>query len=181
MKTYLALLRGINVSGHHIIKMDALKKSMEAIGFSNVMTYIQSGNVFVDSEEESAAKVGFLIKQEIFKVFGHDVAVIMISKAALQACLDRNEFVNEAAVDLKKLYVAFLSAELPDSMISQLNLNFIKPDKIQLDGNRIYLKYDVSPAKTRLDNKWIEKNMNVIATTRNWNTINKLLALFKGD
>jgi uncharacterized protein (DUF1697 family) len=177
MKTHLALLRGINVSGHKMINMVALKKALEAIGFDNVRTYINSGNVFVDSDED-AAKVGFMIKQEIFKEFGHDVPVIIIDKEDLQACLVRNEFLKEEGVDLKKLYVSFISSMLPDNMITQLNLNFIKPDEIQLDGKRIYLKYDISPAKTRLDNKWIEKSMNVVSTTRNWNTVNKLLEMF---
>ena len=176
---HLALLRGINVSGHNMIKMDALKKALESIGFKDVVTYIQSGNVFVESEEVSAAKVGFLITQEIFKTFGHDVPTIVISKEDLQSCLDRNLFLKDKNVDLKKLYVSFLTSELPENMMTQINLNFIKPDLIQLDGKRIYLKYDISPAKTRLDNKWIEKNMNVIATTRNWNTVNKLLELFE--
>lgn len=180
MKTHLALLRGINVSGHKMIKMDALKKALESIGFTNVVTYIQSGNVFVTTAEESPTKVGFLIKQEIFKSFGHDVPVIVIGKDDLQACLDRNLFLNEAEIDLKKLYVSFISSELPENMITQLNLNFIKPDEIQLDGKRIYLKYDISPAKTKLDNKWIEKSMNVVSTTRNWNTVNKLLEMFRG-
>ena len=175
---HLALLRGINVSGHKMIKMEALKNALESIGFTNVITYIQSGNVFVNTPEESPSKVGFLIKQEIFKSFGHDVPVIVIGKSDLQACLDRNLFLNESEIDLKKLYVSFISSELPENMISQLNLNFIKPDEIQLDGKRIYLKYDTSPAKTRLDNKWIEKSMNVVSTTRNWNTVNKLLELF---
>jgi uncharacterized protein (DUF1697 family) len=175
---HLALLRGINVSGHKMIKMDALKKALESIGFTNVITYIQSGNVFVTTDEESPAKVGFLIKQEIFKSFGHDVPVLVIGKDDLQACLDRNLFLNDENVDLKKLYVSFISSELPENMITQLNLNFIKPDEIQLDGKRIYLKYDISPAKTKLDNKWIEKSMNVVSTTRNWNTVNKLLELF---
>jgi uncharacterized protein (DUF1697 family) len=178
MKTHLVLLRGINVSGHKMIKMEALKKALESIGFTNVVTYIQSGNVFVTTDEESPSKVGFLIKQEIFKTFGHDVPVIVIGKDDLQACLDRNLFLNEEGVDLKKLYVSFISSELPENMITQLNLNFIKPDEIQLDGKRIYLKYDISPAKTKLDNKWIEKSMNVVSTTRNWNTVNKLLELF---
>lgn len=179
MHTHLALLRGINVSGHKMINMVALKKALEGIGFTNVVTYIQSGNVFLDTEEESQGKVGFLIKQEIFKQFGHDVPVIVIGKEDLQACLDRNLFLNDEGVDLKKLYVSFISSELPENMITQLNLNFIKPDEIQLDGKRIYLKYDVSPAKTRLDNKWIEKSMNVVSTTRNWNTVNKLLEMFE--
>ena len=178
MYTHLALLRGINVSGHKMINMAALKKALEAVGFQKVVTYIQSGNVFVDTEEESPGKVGFIIKQEIFKEFGHDVPVIVIGKEDLQACLDRNLFLNEAEIDLKKLYVSFISSELPDNMITQLNLNFIKPDEIQLDGKRIYLKYDISPAKTKLDNKWIEKSMNVVSTTRNWNTVKALLKMF---
>jgi len=177
--THLALLRGINVSGHKMINMVALKKALEGIGYTNVVTYIQSGNVFVDTDEESMSKVGFLIKQEIFKEFGHDVPVIVIGKEDLQACLDRNLFLNEDEIDLKKLYVSFISSELPENMITQLNLNFIKPDEIQLDGKRIYLKYDISPAKTKLDNKWIEKSMNVVSTTRNWNTVNTLLKIFK--
>jgi len=160
--------------------MDALKKALESIGFTNVVTYIQSGNVFVTTAEESPTKVGFLIKQEIFKSFGHDVPVIVLGKDDLQACLDRNLFLNDAEIDLKKLYVSFISSELPENMITQLNLNFIKPDEIQLDGKRIYLKYDISPAKTKLDNKWIEKSMNVVSTTRNWNTVNKLLEMFRG-
>ena len=179
MYTHLALLRGINVSGHKMINMVAFKKALEAVGFQKVVTYIQSGNVFVDSEEESPGKVGFIIKQEIFKEFGHDVPVIVIGKEDLQACLDRNLFLNEAEIDLKKLYVSFISSELPDNMITQLNLNFIKPDEIQLDGKRIYLKYDISPAKTKLDNKWIEKSMNVVSTTRNWNTVKTLLKMFE--
>lgn len=179
MYTHLALLRGINVSGHKMINMVALKKALEGIGYTNVVTYIQSGNVFVDTDEESMSKVGFLIKQEIFKEFGHDVPVIVIGKEDLQACLDRNLFLNENEIDLKKLYVSFISSELPENMITQLNLNFIKPDQIQLDGKRIYLKYDISPAKTKLDNKWIEKSMNVVSTTRNWNTVNTLLKIFK--
>jgi uncharacterized protein (DUF1697 family) len=178
MKTHLALLRGINVSGHKMINMIALKKALESIGFTDVVTYIQSGNVFVTTAEESPTKVGFLIKQEIFKSFGHDVPVIVVGKDDLQACLERNLFLNETEIDLKKLYVSFISSELPENMITQLNLNFIKPDEIQLDGKRIYLKYDISPAKTRLDNKWIEKSMNVVSTTRNWNTVNKLLEMF---
>lgn len=179
MTTHLALLRGINVSGHKMIKMDALKNALESIGFTNVVTYIQSGNVFVNSVEENPAKIGFLIKQEIFKTFGFDVPIIVIGKEDLQACLDRNLFLNEVNVDLKKLYVSFISSQLPENMITQLNLNFIKPDEIQLDGRRVYIKYDISPAKTKLDNNWIEKKMNVTSTIRNWNTVNKLMELFE--
>lgn len=181
MQTHLALLCGINVSGQKLIKMEELRRCLEGVGFINVRTYIQSGNVFVTSEEADGNRVANQIREAILNSFGYDVPVLIIGKEDLQACLERNRFLDEEGVDLKKLYVSFISAEVPEQMVTQLNLNFIEPDKIQLDGRRIYLKYHSSPANTKLDNKWIEKSMNVISTTRNWNTVNKLLEMFKGS
>ena len=178
MHTHLALLRGINVSGQKLIKMEDLRRSLEGVGFLNVRTYIQSGNVFVSTEEENPGVVSDMIHNAILNSFGFDVPVFVIGKEDLQSCLERNRFLDEEGIDLKKLYVSFISTEVPDQMITQLNLNFIEPDKIQLDGRRIYLKYHSSPADTKLDNKWIEKSMNVVSTTRNWNTVNKLLEMF---
>lgn len=176
---HLALLRGINVSGHNMIKMDALKTTLEAIGFTNVETYIQTGNVFVETEEESSFSVGFKIKQEIFKVFGHDVPVIVISKNDLELCLKNNPFLKGKEVDTKKLYIAFISKELSSSAINELKISQFKPDEAVVDGNRIFIKYDVGAGKTRLDQKYIEKKLNVTATIRNWNTVNKLLEMFE--
>jgi len=178
MKTYLALLRGINVSGHNMIKMDTLKNLLENAEFQNVRTYIQTGNVFIDSEEDQAASVGFKIKQEIFKVLGLDVPVVMISKSDLQACFINNSFVMEKECDFKKLYVAFVSKELQGSAINDLKISQFKPDEAQIDGNRIYIKYAIGAGNTRLDQKYIEKKLNVIATIRNWNTVINLLALY---
>ena len=178
MKTHLALLRGINVYGHNMIKMDTLKNLLENAGFQNVRTYIQTGNVFIDSEEDQAASVGFKIKQEIFKVLGLDVPVVMISKSDLQACFINNSFVMEKECDFKKLYVAFVSKELQGSAINDLKISQFKPDEAQIDGNRIYIKYAIGAGNTRLDQKYIEKKLNVIATIRNWNTVINLLALY---
>lgn len=179
MITHLALLRGINVSGHNMIKMEALKTTLEAIGFQNVQTYIQSGNVFVDTDEENAAAVGFKIKQEIFKVFGHEVPVVVIGKADLEACFKNNPFLKEKDFDTKKLYVAFLSMELKSDSINDLKMSQVKPDEANIDGNKIYIKYAVGAGKTRLEQKYIEKKLNVIATIRNWNTVTQLLKMYE--
>ncbi len=178
MKRHLALLRGINVSGHNMIKMEALKTTLEIIGFTNVVTYIQSGNVFVEADEESGFSVGFKIKQEIYKTFGHEVPVIVIGKQDLESCLTNNPFLKEKEVDTKKLYVAFLSKEMSSTAINELKISQFKPDEAVVDGNRIFIKYDVGAGKTRLDQKYIEKKLNVVATMRNWNTVNKLLEMF---
>lgn len=179
MTTHLALLRGINVSGHNMMKMDALKTTLEAIGFKNVLTYIQSGNVFVDSEDENAAAVGFKIKQEIFKAFGHEVPVVVIGKSDLEICFKNNTFLKEKEIDTKKLYVAFISSVLRSDSINDLKISQVKPDEASIDANRIYIKYAVGAGKTRLDQKYIEKKLNVTATIRNWNTVTQLLKMFE--
>ena len=178
MTTHLALLRGINVSGHNMIKMEALKTALENIGFQNVTTYIQSGNVFVTTEEENPAKVGFLIKQEIFKAFGHEVPVVVIAKSDLEACLTNNPYLKEKDLDTKKLYVAFVSMALRNEAINDLKMSQVKPDQAHIDTNRIYIKYAVGAGKTRLDQKYIEKKLNVTATIRNWNTVTHLLEMY---
>ena len=179
MAKHLALLRGINVSGHNMIKMDALKKMLENMGFQNVETYIQSGNVFVDSDEENAASVGFKIKQEISKVFGHDVPVVMVSKSDLELCFKNNPYLKEKDCDTKKVYVAFISKELSPLAINDLKISNFKPDEAAIDASRIYIKYAVGAGKTKLDQKYIEKKINVTATIRNWNTVTTLLSMFE--
>ena len=179
MTKHLALLRGINVSGHNMIKMEALKAALEAIGFTNVVTYIQSGNVFVETEEESSFGVGFKIKQEIFKTFGHEVPVIVIGKNDLELCFKNNPFLKQKDSDTKKLYVAFISKELSSSAINELKISQFKPDEAVIDGNRIFIKYDIGAGKTRLDQKYIEKKLNVTATMRNYNTVSKLLEMYQ--
>lgn len=178
MTTHLVLLRGINVSGHNMMKMEVLKTTLEKIGFQNVQTYIQSGNVFVDSEEENPSKVGFQIKQEIFKAFGYEVPVIVINKKDLENCLSNNPFLKEAAVDTKKLYVAFVSIALKKESINDLKMSQVKPDEAIIDENKIYIKYAVGAGKTRFDQKYIEKKLNLTATIRNWNTVTQLLKMY---
>ncbi|TDP03076.1 DUF1697 domain-containing protein [Flavobacterium sp. 245] len=180
MKTHLALLRGINVSGHNMMKMEALKTMLENMGFQNIRTYLQSGNVFVDSEEE-ASKVGFMIKQEIFKVFGHEVPVIVIAKEDLEMCFKNSPYLKEKDLDTKKLYVAFVSTELKKENINDLKISQFKPDEASIDGNRIFIKYAIGAGKTRLEGKYIEKKLNVIVTMRNWNTVTNLLAMYSEE
>lgn len=179
MKTHLALLRGINVSGHNMIKMEALKQLLEGIGYQKVVTYIQSGNVFVDAEETHGASVGFKIKQELFRQMGLEVPVVVVDKTDLEACFSNNPFLKEKEVDTKKLYVAFISKELNSSHLNDLKMSQFKPDEVHIDGCRIYIKYAVGAGKTRFDQKYIEKKLNVTATIRNWNTVTTLLKMFE--
>ena len=139
-----------------------------------------AGNVFVDSEED-ASKVGFMIKQEIFKVFGHEVPTIVITKEDLELCFKNSPFLKEKDIDTKKLYVAFVSTQLKKENINDLKISQFKPDEASIDGNRIFIKYAVGAGKTRFDQKYIEKKLNVTATIRNWNTVTNLLAMYSEE
>lgn len=82
-------------------------------------------------------------------------------------------------MDTKKLYVAFISKELRSDNINDLKISQFKPDEASIDSSRIYIKYAVGAGKTRFDQKYIEKKLNVTATIRNWNTITQLLNIFE--
>lgn len=180
MTTHVALLRGINVSGHNMMKMDALKEALQNnIGFQSVQTYIQSGNVFVTTPEENPAKVGFQITQEIAKTFGYDVPVVVIGKSDLESCFKNNPFLKDSNVDTSKLYVAFVSKFLRKENVNDLKVSQIKPDEVSIDDNRIFIKYAVGAGKTKCDQKYIEKKLNLTATIRNWNTVTQLLKMYE--
>jgi uncharacterized protein (DUF1697 family) len=85
----------------------------------------------------------------------------------------------EKDVDIKKLYVAFISATLQSTSMNDLKISQFKPDEASIDASRIYIKYAVGAGKTRFDQKYIEKKLNVNATIRNWNTVTQLLKMYE--
>ena len=92
MITYISILRGISVSGHNIIKMDLLKKLISSLGFKNVQTYIQSGNIIYQAKKIDSIKLSEIIKNAIQKEFGFDVPVITLTAEYLEKVIDNNPF-----------------------------------------------------------------------------------------
>ena len=106
--------------------METLKSTLDAVGFQKGQTSMQSGNVFVDCKEENVAAVGIQIKQEIFKAFGHEVPVVVIGKSDLEVCSNNNPFLKEKDIDIKKIYVAFISTTLRIDCINYLKNELVK-------------------------------------------------------
>src|SRR6478672_4508973 len=140
MKTHLALLRGINVSGQKLIKMEDLRKHLADAGFENVATYIQSGNVLLDSPEPKA-KVGEKIKSIIKEKYGWDVGILMLDLPYLKKIVADNPFLKEKDIDLKQVYVAFLSETPMAENIGKFRQFDIQNDVAILDEDVMYLKY----------------------------------------
>ncbi|MCB9426316.1 MAG: DUF1697 domain-containing protein [Flavobacteriales bacterium] len=178
MNKFLILLRAVNVSGQNKIKMVELKEALEVAGFVEVKTYIQSGNVFVSSNEKQANKVEEKVKLVISDSFNLDVYCLAVAKEDLQVRITNNPFAKKPDVDTKQLYVVFTSRELNDSDLIVLDMEKMKPDEVVFDRSHIYIKYSVSAGRSKLTNKYIENKLKVFSTMRNWNTVNKLLEMY---
>jgi uncharacterized protein (DUF1697 family) len=180
MTTYIALLRGINVSGHNIIKMVTLKKLFFGLGYQDVITYIQSGNVIFKSNlKESFLTIQDTIISAISKQFGYTVNVLVLNKSELLTIYNSNPFLaKDAAMDISKLHVTLLNTE-PDMSkkhhIEELVLE--SADEFIIQGKNVFLHCPNGQAKTKLTTNLFEKKLNSSATTRNWKTITKLTEL----
>jgi uncharacterized protein (DUF1697 family) len=114
MPHYIAMLRGINVSGHKPIKMDALRASFESLGFSDVKTYVQSGNVVFKAAAVSESRLADKIAATIMADFGHAVSVLLRTPAELDQVWKQNPLANQSELEAAHLYVTFLSKPAPD-------------------------------------------------------------------
>lgn len=174
MPTYISILRGINVSGKKKILMADLKALYEALGFTNVKTYIQSGNVlFETKKKDSDHTIAQSIATAIIEKYNFEVPVMVRTAAYFSETIATNPFLKQEDINTKKLYVTFL-AELPSAEHLEKLKGFNDlPNQFEVIGKNVFLcceKY----GKTKLSNNFFERKLKVTATTRNWRTVNKL-------
>ena len=176
MQTYISLLRGINVSGQKLIRMTDLTDLYKSLNFSNITTYIQSGNVVFQTDKKvNTTKLAKIIEDKITQQYDFKVPVIVRTLEELEKTISLNPFKNEA---IEHLYITFLS-KAPNSIhIEKVQtLNFL-PDKFKLIDKKIYLNVS-SYGKTKLTNQFFESKLMVTASTRNWKTLLKLVEIGK--
>jgi len=173
MKRFIALLRGINVSGQKKIKMSELKSLFEDIGFQDVETYIQSGNVIFSSKENIKSKLESKIAKAIIKQWGFDVQIFILDPGDIDYVLKTNPFIKKEK-GIERLYVTFLSDKPTKENIQKLNSIESSPDEYQIDKNLVYLFLPNGAGKTKLSNNFFENKLKLVGTTRNWKTIKAL-------
>lgn len=178
VSTYIALLRGINVNGQKIIKMEQLRKSLTDLGFSQIVTYIQSGNiVFKTKSKSTTLNLANQISKKITVDFGHTVFVIVKTSDEIAKIIKTNPLLKQKGIDLAKVHVSFLSDTPNKNLLTALNKLTQTPEQYHCIGNTIFLYCPNGYGKTKLTNTALEKNLTVDATTRNWNTVSKLYEL----
>lgn len=172
---YVALLRGINIGSHNRIAMPALREALEAAGFEDVQTYVQSGNVVLGSRANPEA-VRRKIEKVLGEQFGLDVAVVVRSRAELAAVARRNPLRKEAT-DPKRYQVTFLSAKLSAKVVRELEDTAADGERVVVSGREVYAWHPATIARSKLWNKLAGKSLGVDATSRNWSTVEALLEL----
>ncbi|MEM8906407.1 MAG: DUF1697 domain-containing protein [Bacteroidota bacterium] len=175
MSVFLAMLRGINVSGKNKLKMEALRALGVDLGFQNVQTYIQSGNMVFEASGILPSDLAQQIKSAILQVHGYDVPVMVKTQKELIEVVAQNPFLDRE--NEKALHLTFLAAQPSAEQLASIETDRYLPDEWQAIGKSIYLFCPNGYGRTKLTNTFFERRLKMEATTRNWKTVNKLLEM----
>lgn len=174
---YISILRGINVSGHRVLKMDALKKMLSELKFEHIQTYIQSGNIIFNAAKTTTDLISKTIQSNIEKEFGFHVPVITLTAEELETVINENPFLRDDSKDPSYFHITFLSQAPNKAHIEQLNRLNLNNESFILIDKAIYLYCPNGYGNTKLTNSFFENKLKLSATTRNWKTANELLKM----
>jgi len=177
MSTVVSMLRGINVGGQKRLHMETLREIYKNLGFSNIRTYVQSGNVVFESTEQEETKLTKRIETSIKQACGFPVEVFIRQAPELKQILAGNPFLNDRNEDPSKLHVTFLYQSPPETAWSKLIPPGDTIDEFAPGEQAIYLFCPNGYGKTKLSNSFFERKLGMPVTTRNWNTVNALAEL----
>lgn len=177
MPKYFAFLRAINVGGH-TVKMDQLRSLFADLGFSNVETFIASGNVIFDSPSKNSKALEKKIESALAKALGYEVVTFVRSLAELAEIAAYQPFTNADVAACHAVYVGFL-AENPSSAAKQKVRSLsTKDDEFHLNGREIYWLCRAKFSDSKISGALLTKALGMPATLRNVSTINKLAAKY---
>lgn len=170
MKTYVALLRGINVGGH-TIKMPALKEAFENAGMKEVRTLLASGNVIFQSTKENSKELAKELREHLTQSFGYDIDTILLDQDEVLKIIKSEPFRGIPVTPMTRLYLTFLA----EPTHSQLKTPYVSPEKdytiLKVQDDVIYSHLELIQRGTIDAMNILEKEFGKRITTRNWNTI----------
>ena len=176
MPRYIALLRGINVGGGNMMKMDDLKAVFAGLGFENVVSYINSGNLAFDTKKVAEAKLVAQIEDGVETKFGKRVDVIVREQKDIERIIKNNPFDGQYESH-KQMHVLFLREPMPKEKEELLQASAFPGEKYDVRDREIYNLLPNGVAGSLLTKGFFEKKPRVSYTGRNWRTVEKLAEL----
>jgi uncharacterized protein (DUF1697 family) len=174
MNRYISMLRGINVGGQRKLRMETLREVYQAAGFSNIRTYVQSGNLVFDGPEKDIPALTNDIEAKLRQTCGFHVEVFIRLPGEFMHILENNPFLRGRNEEPSKLHVTFLFQPPAEAAWGKLIAPMGISDEFYPGEQEIYLFCPNGYGKTKLSNSFFERKLGVLATTRNWNTVNAL-------
>jgi uncharacterized protein (DUF1697 family) len=156
--------------------MNELRASFDALGYGDVTTYIQTGNVLFSTASKSEAGIATAIEARLAEDFGDSPAVLVRSVADLQRIGASSPYA-KAEADKARHHVTFLATAPPKAAVNALKLPPSGRDELVVDGKEIYVHTPDGYADTKYTGTFLERRLGVVSTTRNWNTVTKLCEL----
>jgi uncharacterized protein (DUF1697 family) len=176
MSVFATFLRGVNMAGHCKIKMTDLSKLYRQLGYTDAVTYIQSGNIVLSSQE-SSEMIATKIEKGIMEEFGYTVPVMIRSIGEIDKIYRLNPFISEKDFDPAKSSVIFLNSEPDQIQISRVAGVDYPPDRFCIIGKEIFIYCPNGFGRTKLYTNFFEARMKVTGTARNWKTISAIIEI----
>lgn len=171
---YVALLRGINVGGNNMIKMETLRATLVSLGYENVKSYINSGNLFFETAKTDDGKLAKTIHDAIEKEFGFDISVMVRTIPEIEKIVASNPFAGQFEND-KYVHVFFLNDKLTDAQKALLLEQGNENEIFVIFDRHVICMLKIHILDSAVGKGFIDKKLKVAATGRNWRTVNKLL------
>jgi uncharacterized protein (DUF1697 family) len=177
MTQYIAFLRAINVGGHNV-KMDELRKLFESFGFSNVETFIASGNIIFETDLKSDRELEKQVEEKLHESLGYEVATFIRTTAEIAEIARYKPFEESKLQAAQALNVAFLAEPLSEDGQKALQGFCTEIDEFHTYGREMYWLCKKKQSESTFSNAIFERKLKVQATFRGWNTILKLAAKY---
>ncbi|MFC2098427.1 DUF1697 domain-containing protein [Bacteroidota bacterium] len=174
MQTFIALLRGINVSGQKRILMQDLRDLMGELNLESITTYIQSGNIVFRSSFENPREIEQIIEEKILEKYGFEVPVLVKFPEELNHIHNHNPFIAKYREEENQFLTVFLYDKPSPDLVAELNKLDYPGEQFKVEGDCIYLYNTIGFGKAKLKINLIEKKLKVKATARNWKTVSSL-------
>lgn len=177
MPVIISLLRGINVGGHHMIKMDALRALYASLGCEQVATHLQSGNVVFKTKARNLSTLRKSIEDAIEGKFGFRCDVVLRTAADLREAIGKNPFADRTGIEPNKLVVHFLAGDPSAEARAAVVRIKADPEELHIVGRELFIYFAAGMARPNLSIAQVEKALQTKGTSRNWNTVRKVLEI----
>jgi uncharacterized protein (DUF1697 family) len=177
MKTYISILRGINVGGNRLIKMADLREQDLRLGWVDCQTFIQSGNVIFRGGITDTQELATTLERMIAEQFHFEVPVLVMELEELRKIVAANPFLHDSGKALLHQHVTFLSGRPDKELFGKLGKTDYLPTEFELIDKSVYLYCPDGYSNSKLTNGFLESRLKVRATTRNWKTTCEILLI----